>query len=103
MSQLSSTELAYLHEIVGLSSYTVSDVGDLATILTDEQRDLIRADIALWTPLRGKDTVMAGGKYGVNVDPERQRRRIRVRTLERLGIAGVSVGGLFSIPVRGSG
>jgi hypothetical protein len=98
---LDETELAAAHEIVGLSDYTVSDISDLAALLTDGQLDLMRADIELWTPLRGKDLTLAGGRDGVSVDPERNRRLIRARTRSRLGIVGAASGGLFTIPVGG--
>lgn len=101
MPALTATELAYVHEMVGLSDYTVSDISDLAALLSDEQRDLIRDDIELWTPLRGKDVTVEGGREGISIKPERARGLIRSRTRQRLGITGVSAAGLFRIPVGG--
>lgn len=101
MPGLNDAELAYVHEIVALPGYTVADVADLAALLTDAQRDLVRDDIELWTASRGKDLRLSGGRDGVDIDPERSRRMIRDRTRQRLGIAGMSAGGLFTIPVGG--
>lgn len=96
-SPLDGRELAYLHEMVGSSDYTLSDVSDLASLLSDDRLDLIRQDISLWEDGRGKNTVIGGD---VSIDPERLRRLIRRRSREALGIAGAS-SGLFTISVGG--
>lgn len=102
MPALNDEELAYVHEIVALPDYTVRDVADLAALLTDAQRDLIRADIVLWTAARGgADVTIDGGRDGVKIIPEEDRKVIRARTLGRLGIVGVGSKGLFTIPIGG--
>lgn len=100
-SPLNGSELADTHEIVGLADYTVSDISDLAALLSDEQLDLIRNDIDLWKGVRGDGMEMHGGKYGITISPSGDRRFIQSRTRQKLGIAGLGSGGLFNISVGG--
>lgn len=100
-SPLDDGELADLHEMVGSSDYTLSDVSDLALLLSDEQLDILRGYARLWGPLRGKDTRLQGGEIGLDKNPERNRGAISRQVRKMLGISGASTGGLFNISVGG--
>lgn len=100
-SPLDGRELAYLHEMVGLSDYTLSDVSDLASLLSDDQLDILRSYFGAWEPLRGKDMRFSGGRIGLDKDPDRNRRRISSQVRKMLGISAAISSGLFNISVGG--
>lgn len=100
-SPLDGRELAHLHEIVGSPDYTLADVTDLASLLSDDQLDILRNYFEAWEPLRGKDMRFSGGRMGLDKDPDRNRRRISGKVREILGIAGAGSSGLFNISVGG--
>lgn len=93
--------MAAVHEIVGSPDYILADIADLASLLSDDQLDIIRSYVGIWEPLRGKDMRFSGGRIGLDKDPNRNRRGISREVRRILGIAGVSSSGLFSIPVGG--
>lgn len=96
---LTDSELAYVHEIVGLTDYELEDVEELVEPLTEAQLNLLQADVVEWQALRPKGLKLDGGRDGISIDPDRDRRRVRRRVLSKLGISAGGTGGIRVIPV----
>lgn len=94
---LTAAEIEFVREIVG--SKTFSTIESLCGELNATQESAMRDDIDAWETVRNEHLRISGGDLGVDLDEERDRRAIRKRVMQRLGLPVANSGGLFYIPV----
>src|SRR5687767_14873212 len=95
---LAAADIENIREMVGGLSY--ASVESLCSELNTAQEAAMLDDVDEWERIKNKGLRISGGTDGVDLDFGRNRRALRDRVRQRLGLSGLlSSGGLFHIPV----
>lgn len=94
---LTSAQLESVREMVGDKTYAT--VESLAEEMNAAQEAAMIEDVDEWERVKFKGISLEGGKDGIDLDFDRNRRMLRDRVRRRLGLSGLPIGGLFRIGV----
>lgn len=72
--------------LVTMTYKSLADIEAAAPSLNAESEALIIEYIAAWEPVKNEHLKMHGGRDGIDLDEERDRRTIRRRVLTLLGL-----------------